>query len=277
MSRCRKFSLFFLLCLTGLLQNSFSAFSQDRIIKTNNDTIMSTVIEMTSNKIRFRRYGMKNGPILEIYKNQVSKILYENGSELEIIYDIYYVDPEMMIHVPKNVVKIDFLSPLFNQFTFGYERAIRLGVNLDVKAGIIGFRISEGLEYAEGFLVKAGVKFIWTTESILRGLTYKHPMNGKYLKPELIYNQFDTFGEKGKITYNNYAFCVNFGNQYILWNRFTLDYYAGLGYAYQKSNYDATSSYDRNDVELNYNHSHFYFGKKFPLALNGGLTAGMVF
>ncbi len=220
---------------------------------------------------------MKNGPILEIYKNQVSKIIYENGSELEIIYDSYYVSPDLMVHPPKNVVKVDFLSPLLNHITIGYERSLRMGMNLDLKAGIIGFRIAEGLDYAEGFLVKAGLKFIWTTESILKGLKYKHPLNGKYVKPELVYSYFETFGEKGAITYSNYALCINFGNQYILWDALTLDYYAGFGYGLQYSSYDARSTYDRNNIDLNYNHSHFYFGKKLPLVLNGGVTIGVVF
>lgn len=232
---------------------------------------------MTSDKIKFRRYGMKGGPILEIYKNQVSKIIYENGSELEIIYDSYYVSPDLMVHPPKNVFKVDFISPFFNHLTIGYEKCIKVGTNLDVKAGIIGFRISESVEYAEGFLVKAGIKFIWTTNSIKRGLKYTHPLNGKYVKPELIYSHFDTFGEKGKVTYDNFALAVNFGNQYILWETITLDYYAGLGYGYQQSSYKAKSAYDREDVDLNYNHSHFYFGKKLPIILNGGVTIGYIF
>jgi hypothetical protein len=277
MNLLRKYLLFLVLSLAGFVLSSPDSCAQDRIIRTNKDTVLAKVVEMTSDKIKFRRYGMKNGPILEIYKNQVSRIIYENGSELEIIYDSYYVSPDLMVRPPKNVLKIDFLSPLFNQLTIGYERSIRMGMNLDVKGAVIGFRISEGIDYAEGFFIKAGIKFVWTTETILRGLKYKHPLNGKYVKPELIYSLFDTFGEKGKITYSNYAICINFGNQYILWDTLTLDYYAGFGYGLQYSTYAPTSTYDRNDVDLNYNHSHLYFGKKLPLVLNGGVTVGLIF
>ena len=272
-----KLYLFCFVLLLGLLLNSHSAKAQDKIIRTNKDTVLAKVIEMTSDKIKFRRYGMKNGPILEIYKNQVSKIIYENGSELEIIYDSYYVSPDLLVHPPKSVFKVDFISPFLNHITIGYERCLKIGTNLDIKAGLIGFRISPGIDYAEGFLVKAGIKFIWTTESISRGLKYTHPLNGKYVKPELITSQFSTFGKKGKITYSNYSVCANFGNQYILWDALTLDYYVGLGYGLQYSSYEATSTYDRNDVDLNYLHSHFYFGKKLPIVLNGGVTVGMIF
>jgi len=259
------------------MQSSIEVKAQDRIIRTNKDTVLVKVVEMTADKIRFRRYGMKNGPILEMYKNQVSKIIYENGSELEIIYDSYYVSPDLLIKPPQSVIKIDFLSPLLNHFTIGYERCLKIGMNLDIKGGVIGFRISEGLDYSEGFLIKAGIKYIWVTESISRGLKYKHPINGKYVKPELIFSYFDNFGEKGKASYSNYALAINFGNQYILWDLITLDYYAGFGYGLQYSSYDATSTYDRNNVDLNYNHSHLYFGKKLPLILNGGVTVGVIF
>ncbi|MBP6333930.1 MAG: DUF3575 domain-containing protein [Bacteroidia bacterium] len=277
MNRHFQHFLFFLFVLTALVLHSIPTFSQDKIIKTNNDTILSKIVEMTSDKIIFRRHGVKNGPVLNIYKNQVSKIIYENGSELEIIYDSYFVSPDLLIRAPQNAVKIDFASPLFNHITIGYERAIKVGMNFDLKAGLIAFRVSEGLDYAEGFLIKAGVKFVWTLQSIKRGLTYKHPLNGKYVKPELIYNQFDLMDQGTKISYTNYALCVNFGNQYLLWDKVTLDYYAGLGYGLQYSSYDPTSTYDRNNIDLNYVYSHFYFGKKLPLVLNGGLTVGFVF
>ena len=277
MTLFRKYFFCVMLFLAGIILNSSSASAQDKIIRTNKDTVLAKVIEMTSDKIRFRRYGMKTGPILEIYKNQVSKIIYENGSELEIIYDSYYVSPDLLVHPPKNVFKVDFVSPFLNHVTLGYERTIKTGLNLELKGGLIGFRISEGIDYAEGFLVKAGVKYIWTTQSISRGLKYTHPFNGKYVKPELLFSQFKTFGKKGQILYNNYALCVNFGNQYIFWDLLTLDYYVGLGYGLQYSSYDATSTYDRNDIDLNYLHSHFYFGKKLPIVLNGGATVGFIF
>lgn len=272
-----RFFVLIAFTLIAFLQDMESVLAQDRIIRTNKDTILSKVVEMTADKIRFRRYGMKSGPILEIYKNQVARIIYENGSELEIIYDSYYVSPDLLIRPPLNVIKVDFISPLLNHFTIGYERSLKEGLNADIKAGIIGFRISEGIDYAEGFLIKAGVKFVWTTQSISRGLKYRHPLVGKYVKPEFIVSQFELDGDKGKINYTNYALCVNFGNQYIIRDLITLDYYAGLGYGLQYSSYDPTSTYDRNNIDLNYTHSHAYFGKKFPLVLHGGVTVGVAF
>ncbi|HNU18481.1 MAG TPA: hypothetical protein PKH56_11685 [Saprospiraceae bacterium] len=277
MNLCGKSIFVFLLCLAAFLHSNLHVQAQDRIIRTNKDTVLVKVVEMTGDKIKFRRYGLKNGPILEIYKNQVSKIIYENGSELEIIYDSYYVSPDLLIKPPQSVIKIDFLSPLLNHLTLGYERCLKIGFNLDLKAAVIGFRINESLDYSEGVLVKAGIKKIWVTESISRGLKYKHPINGKYIKPELIFSYFDNFTEKGKVTYTNYALVINFGNQYILWDFLTLDYYAGFGYGLQYSSYDPTSTYDRNNVDLNYNHSHTYFGRKLPLVLNGGVTVGVFF
>lgn len=277
MSRRKKFCLSFCLTFVIVLSIDSSAFCQDKIIRTNKDTVLAKIIEMTGDKIKFRRHGMKTGPILEIYKNQISKIIYENGSELEMIYDSYYVSPDLLAHPPRTVIKLDFVSPLFNHLTLGYERSLKVGTNLDIKAGLIRFRTNSSLEYAEGFLIKAGVKYVWTTKSIRKGLKFENPLNGKYLKPELIFSYFETFGLQGPITYSNYAICLNFGSQYIIWDALTLDYYTGIGYGHQISSYDATSTYDRNDIERNYNHSHLFFGKKLPLVLNGGVTVGVIF
>ena len=79
MSRRKKFCLSFCLTFVIVLSIDSSAFCQDKIIRTNKDTVLAKIIEMTGDKIKFRRHGMKTGPILEIYKNQISKIIYENN------------------------------------------------------------------------------------------------------------------------------------------------------------------------------------------------------
>src|SRR5205085_6766483 len=76
--------------------------SQDIIVRTTNDSIRAKVIEITTDKIRFRYNNLKESPIQEIHKNNVKQIIYENGSKLNIVYNRYEVPADMIIREKKH-------------------------------------------------------------------------------------------------------------------------------------------------------------------------------
>lgn len=265
-----------LLLLSFFLFSKIS-FAQDIIVRTNNDSLRVKVLEVGTDKIKFRRFGVKTGPPLEIYKNYVKEIIFENGTHVTILYDIHAVSPDLTIREKKHGLKADFIAPVLNHVTIGYEQVLKPGRNLEIKAAYIGLRVSTAIKPTVGYFVKGGIKFIWLTEEISKGMRHSPPMQGSYFKPELIYGRYTTKTENGKINFSNYGLNVLFGRQYIIDNFLTLDYFGGIGFALQTSSYKAVLPKDEDDVDFNYAFSHLYFGKNLPLILSGGLTIGFIY
>ena len=245
-----------------------SAFSQDIIVRTNNDSMRVKVIDITIDKIKYRLIETKNGPVLEIHKNNVKQIIYENGSKLTIVYDRYEIPSEMIIHERAHAIKIELFSPLLNHFTIGYELKLKLGTNLEIKAGIIATNISTFIKYSEGFMIKGGLKFIRLSDSYAKGLKYIHPLKGNYFKPELIFSKYKKDEEHEFINYTHYVVDIVFGRQYLLSKTIALDYYGGAGFGFEKSS---------KDNDFTYAYSHIFFGRRIPLIISGGLTMAFVF
>ncbi len=245
-----------------------NTFSQDIIVRTNNDSIRAKVVEITKEKIKFRYNKLKDSPILEIHKNNVKQIIYENGSKLSIVYNRYEISSDMLIREKAHAFKVDLFAPLLNHFTFGYEKKLKLGINLEIKASIIGTNISTFINHAEGYFIKGGIKFIRLSDSFAKGLKYIHPLKGSYFKPEFIFSKYKK-NENHEITSNTHlALDIIFGRQYLLSKTIGLDYYGGAGFGIQKSS---------KDNDFTYAFSHIFFGKKIPLIITGGLSICYVF
>ncbi len=229
---------------------------------------MAKVVEITIDKIKFRFGKLKEGPVLEIHKNNVKQIIYENGSKLTIVYNRFEIPSEMVIRERAHAIKVELFSPLFNHFTIGYEMKLKLGMNLEIKASIIGSNISTFIKHAEGYFIKGGVKFIRLSDSFAKGLKYIHPLKGNYFKPEFIFCQYKKDEENEIVLYTHYVIDVTFGRQYLLSKTIALDYYGGAGLGIQKSS---------KDNDFTYAYSHIFLGGKIPLIITGGLTIGFVF
>ncbi len=251
--------------------------AQDKIVKANNDTLKVKIIQITLDKIKFRYYGMKNGPISEIGKNQVKQIIYENGSSLTIVYNLFDVSKDLMIKDRNRALKVDLFAPLLNHITVGYEQRLKLGVNLEVKAGYIGWRLNKTLDPTEGFIIKAGIRYLKNSSTIRKGLKYIHPMKGSYMKPEISYTRYTSMEEGRPINFNNFGASINFGKQYIVGNVICIDFFGGAGFGYQQNSRGASSSNQKKGDDFSYCYSHLYFGNKLPIILTGGFMVGYVF
>ena len=265
-----------ILFLFSLLILFRTASGQDIIVRTNNDSIKAKVIEITIDKIKFQYASMQGGPILEIAKNLVKEIIYSNGSRLTIVFNPYEVSKDLYIQERSHAIKADIVAPFLNHFTFAYEMKLKTGRNIEVKVGIIKPFVWQDLGYAEGFFVKAGLKFVKLTDSYLKGLKYIHPLKGSYLKPEIIFGSFWRNEDDNKIYYTNIGLNLLFGKQAILWNFMTFDVCGGLGLGLQNYKYE-DPSIDHEDVDFNYAYSHIFLGKKLPIIISGAMTIGVVF
>lgn len=62
-----------LLCSTGI------AVAQDVIVKRDNTTVLSKVIEVTSTEIKYKKWSNQDGPTYSISRSEVTSINYQNG------------------------------------------------------------------------------------------------------------------------------------------------------------------------------------------------------
>lgn len=252
--------------------------SQDIVVRINNDSLRVKIVELTNEKIRFRYPDMKTGPVYEIPKNQVKTIIYENGTKVTMLYNMYDVSKDLSVHEKKTALKFDVFSPFLNHVTLSYERRLKTGLNLELKGGMIGHLIlTRSIDYAEGFLAKAGLKFVRCESGITKGLVYKDPMKGNYIRPELLFSKFISHGDSGRINYTDYAVAVSFGHQDVISRLICIDFFGSVGWGFQTNTYAQTSVYDRREFDFNYAFSHVYFGKKLPLVLSGGFLVGFIF
>ena len=69
----RLFTTLFLLCLAGM------ATAQDVIVKTDNSTVLSKVLEISSTEIKYKKWDNQEGPIYSINRSEGISIKYQNG------------------------------------------------------------------------------------------------------------------------------------------------------------------------------------------------------
>jgi hypothetical protein len=261
----------------------FGSNAQD-VIKTQKTTIRAKVEEIGIDEIKYRDFDNLTGPIIVIDKRDVIEITYENGKHVVYGKDEYEASPEIEVRDKKHAIKFEIFSPMTNDLCFGYESVIKVGINLELKAAIIGPGVSEDNEQASGLFLKAGVKFLTSPTYYRRGVKRSHSLNGWYFKPELIYSSFKTTtidyynGTSNVETFENGAINICFGNQHLLGNVCTLDYYMGMGYGFQSNSLDQNPYYYGGEGNYNsYAYSHIFGGPGFPIVLTGGVTFGFIF
>ena len=273
------------LSLLLFIFSGLNILSAQDIIRTKTDTIQAKVLEIGIDEIKYKDYNYQNGPVIVISKNDVREIIYENGAKFLISPDEYDISKAIDVRSKKHAVKFELFSPVTNDIAFGYERSLKVGTNIEFKLGIIGPGTQDNYENASGAFLKAGVKFLTSPHYTIRGAKYVHALKGWYIKPELIFNTFKsdyvnytwTFPNPvyiiEKVQQSNIGFNINFGNQHILGNILTLDYYFGIGYGLKIDGKDIPEDYSFSE----YSYSHLYLSSDSPLLLTGGLTIGVLF
>ena len=73
------------LLLIFALNVSIITFAQDVIVKTNRDSIFSKILEVGIDEIKYKWHDNLEGPLFIITKNEVSEIVFANGSKVTFV------------------------------------------------------------------------------------------------------------------------------------------------------------------------------------------------
>ncbi len=267
-----------LLCLFFITATSIA---QDKLIKTNNDTISCLIKEIGDLEIKYSNPELSETILFGIDKANVSQIILANGKIMN--FSVALKDPENYAANHKNVFKVNFLSPLFNSFNFNYERSIKPGQSIEGTLGIIGWGSDFDDRNEKGVFMKLGYKFIKSPDYYLRGQRYAHILKGAYIRPELAFSSYSYDTDQYYTAYSSssyyntsyqaerkdnlmFAILLNFGKQWVIDNGFVIDTFLGVGYAFG------------NDEDSFGMHKAFIGGvDEFPMALTMGVRVGWCF
>ncbi len=135
---------------------------------------------------------------------------------------------------------------------------------------------------AFGGFVEAGYKFNKLPNFFNKGVRMTHIMQGSYVKPTATlgfytdnavnYKTGNPVLEKRKNVFG--AIILNFGHQWVFGDKFLIDIYYGLGYAFDNEKKDYYGNYYSSEV-----YNHFVVQKAGPganLGLSGGLKVGLL-
>jgi hypothetical protein len=77
-----------IIAILALLLKTGTGFSQDVIIMRNADEISAKVLEVTDDKVRYKKFTNLDGPVYSISQSEIFMIKYENGEK-----DVFTVSP----------------------------------------------------------------------------------------------------------------------------------------------------------------------------------------
>jgi hypothetical protein len=165
--------------------------------------------------------------------------------------------------IRRNAVKTTFLSWFTGSCKISYERAVFSNQTMEFTGGYIGFGRDKQQNNPKGFTARYAHKFI------LFGKNHQ-PLNGFYLRPELIYSDFHcnrkTHDERTLSRMGSVVFTI--GYQYAI-HRFVADCFFGSGFACGKA------------ADTNYQHGFMlwdYFGTyNKNIAMTFGIKLGVSF
>ena len=135
---------------------------------------------------------------------------------------------------------------------------------------------------AFGLFTEAGYKFNKLPNLFTKGNRLAHIMQGTYVKPSVtfgFYNDVVVHNKMGNLELdhrNNIfgAIILNLGHQWVIGDKFLVDLYYGLGFAFDNMKSDI-SGYNTNII-----YNHFVVqkgGQGANFGVNGGLKIGLLF
>lgn len=114
-----------ILCLAGI------AMAQDVIVKTDQTTVLSKVLEISSTEIKYKKWGNLDGPTYSISRSEVLSINYENG-EVEIFTGTNRPQPSTYPQ-PSQIQNVGYMEA-FTGFPAGLKANGRTLTNEEVQS-----------------------------------------------------------------------------------------------------------------------------------------------
>lgn len=240
---------------------SLSSLAQDQMfLRGKEEALKVKVIEIGTTEIKYKTWPVvESMPIMVENKDRIRKIIFENGTIMRFAED-EFSNAVNYATQRKIAVKIDpFIIPR-GVISIAGEYSLKPGMSTEVGLGYIGignYENSELWEFdeANGFFLRAGVKFINQPSYYIKGMRYAHILKGGYIRPELVFTSYST---SSSYTYYNYintppysipvnynaefkftggGFFLNFGKQWVFNDVFLVDFFVGPGIAVKKAKY----------------------------------------
>lgn len=252
--------------------------AQDIIHKRNGKTIQAKVVEVGAAEVKYKLFEKPDGPLYAVEKIDLQKIEFEDGRTE--VYSDNFNNPDLYTHQRRQGIKVGFLAPLAGHTSFIYERNISPGRGFELKASIIGLGLNNDNREARGTFFSGGYKFYRTPDYYMKGMRYAHVMKGGYIKPEIMLGFYSeniqefigqTAPSEARRDVNFGAIMINLGKQWVFSDFLMVDFYTGLGYAFDNS---------ANDDLLTVARHHFgvlKFGEGTNFAGTLGLNIGFLF
>jgi len=268
-------------------------FSQDKIYKLKGTVINAKVIEIGTDEIKYKLFENPDGPVYVVDKSTLNRIEFANGKVEK--YTSSFKDPQNYDGQLTKAIKFNFLSPLLGYAQFSFEKSVSPLKSYELGLGIIGAGKNYQIDNyyvngqyqpykrnAFGVFVDAGYKFNKLPNFFSKGTRMTHVMQGTYIKPTatlgfykdnalsyktgnpVIENRHNIFG----------AIILNFGRQWVFGEKFLVDLYYGVGYAFDNTKNDNSNNYYSDNL-----YNHFVIqkaGSGANLGFSGGVKIGLL-
>ncbi|MGZ3865578.1 MAG: hypothetical protein ACXVC6_11185 [Bacteroidia bacterium] len=298
----------------------------DTLFTRLHEKIPCKVLEIGVSEIRYKKASFLEGPTFIIEKTRVDYIVFASGIK-DIIQQeqpappVYqnnnvapYISPyprpsEMPIMEKTKAIKLEPMALLQGKFILGFEMCLKMGFNIEAKVGYVNSTVlSQSINHNSSFayygyynyskpvisagFFKGGIKFTFEQAHKYKGLWYRHPLKGHFLRVNALannlrvhYNQYLYQSLNGTTSSNYYpvdqtviiyGLTGDYGYQFVMGSSVTLDMYLGLGYAtyHRISN---VPTYTPSGYYLNsYNQGSTYYSHTALGMPNNG-TEGMIF
>lgn len=266
------------LCIILII--SFSAFSQDKIVKKSGDVINCKITELGVEQVKYY-YKQNEKLIFGIDNALVDRVEFGTGEIVEIEKNTFD-NPEYYVDQSKNALKINFLSPLFGTTELVYERSIRPGRSWETSLGIVGLGNDMQDISPRGVYGKFAYKFMRSPDFYMHKMNYSHILKGAYIAPEIAlrymsyesyrydyyYDSSDQYHDSSSSSRESQvtlAIMLKFGKQWVFDDAFLVDVHWGVGYGVGADEYDGLP------------YGFLVAPDEFPIALTSGIRIGWVF
>jgi len=281
-----------LLLLITIILITTQLFAQDKIYKLKGSVIIAKVIEIGTDEIKYKLFDNPEGPVYVVDKSTLNRIEFADGRVEK--YKLSYKDPENYQGQLSKAIKINFLAPLLGYSQISFEKSISPLKSYELALGIIGagknrqvdrFYLNGYQPYkrsAFGAFTEAGYKFNKLPTFFNKGSRMTHIMQGNYVKPTVLLGFYsdhvlNTKNNIPVIEKRNNVFgglLLNFGQQWVFGEKFLIDIYYGIGYAFDNVTKDFNNGFYSSDI-----YNHFVIqrtGAGTNLGFSGGLKVGLL-
>lgn len=280
-------TLFFLLVFSAL---QLAVRAQDKIYRKNGQVVKAKILEIGSVEIKYKVFGVEDGPVYILETDRIAKIEFQNGKVESFTPSLK--DPEQYAGQLHKAIKVDFLGPLLGYTQITYEKSTGVGKGYELTLGIIGAGKNQTLEWYDntfrtskknqfGIAAAVGYKFSKLPDFLFGRTRFTHLMQGAYAKPIFYLGNYseNRLAYKDNLQYvlqrKNTTFAalqVELGKQWIFGERFALDTYFGFGYGFDNKRTDE-DYYDVGDTEA-YNYINARAGRSPGLSVTFGMKVG---